>query len=71
MLLFRRVLARPPPERAEPCWPFSIISGRGWPSGELKAAEIAGNSEGDVSARAAWTLAARAILNTDEAVTKE
>lgn len=38
--------------------------------GKLKAAEIAGPGEGDANARAVWTLAARALLNTDEAVTR-
>jgi hypothetical protein len=38
--------------------------------GELDAAKIAGPGEGDAKQRALWTLLARALLNTDEAVTK-
>ena len=38
---------------------------------ELDAAKIAGPGDGDVSERAAWTLTARAIMNLDEAITKE
>jgi hypothetical protein len=39
-------------------------------TGELYAAKIAGAGEGEVKERALWTLVARAILNLDEAVTK-
>ena len=38
---------------------------------ELDAEKIAGPGEGDAIDRAAWTLTARAILNLDEAITKE
>ena len=37
---------------------------------ELDAARIAGPGDGDATERAAWTILARALLNTDEAVTK-
>jgi hypothetical protein len=38
---------------------------------ELNATKIAGGGDGDVTERAAWTAAARVVLNLDEAVTKE
>ncbi len=72
VLLFRRVVIRPPAEHeADLILAFLEHQRERLASGELKAAEIAGNGEGDVPARAAWTLVARAILNLDEAVTKE
>ena len=37
---------------------------------ELDPATLAGPGEGDTAERAAWSLVARAILNLDEAVTK-
>jgi hypothetical protein len=38
---------------------------------ELDADTIAGPGDGDAMERAAWTLVARAVLNLDEAITKE
>jgi hypothetical protein len=38
---------------------------------ELDAAKIAGPGPGDPAERAAWTLAARAVLNLDEMITKD
>lgn len=39
-------------------------------SGELKAAEVAGEGTGDAVDRAAWTVLGRVLLNLDEAITK-
>ncbi|HEY1785759.1 MAG TPA: PSD1 and planctomycete cytochrome C domain-containing protein [Pirellulales bacterium] len=72
VLLFRRVVARPPSDRERDLILEFLDQQRGrLASGELKGAEIAGSAEGDVPARAAWTLVARTVLNLDEAVTKE
>ena len=40
-------------------------------SGDLKAAEIAGDDSDPAAERAAWTLVARAVLNLDEAINKQ
>ena len=73
VLLFRRVAdpAAQPITRCDLILAFLERQRARLASGELKGAEIAGTGEGDVPARAAWTLVARAILNLDEAVTKE
>ncbi|MCI0360331.1 MAG: PSD1 and planctomycete cytochrome C domain-containing protein [Planctomycetaceae bacterium] len=70
--LFRRCLSRPPTtdERAAlvDYYQAQLVRLR---SKELDAAKIAGAGEGDANQRAAWTLTARAIMNLDEAITKE
>ena len=38
---------------------------------DLDAATIAGAKSGDLDKQAAWTLTARAVMNLDEAITKE
>jgi hypothetical protein len=38
---------------------------------ELDAGKIAGEGSGDANERATWTLVARAVMNLDEAVTKD
>ncbi len=70
--VFRRCLSRPPSddERVALTAYYQAQSAR-LRSKELDAAKIAGPGEGDANQRAAWTLAARAILNLDEAITKE
>lgn len=70
--LFRRCLTRPPTsdERAALLKYYEAQLAR-LKTKELDASKIAGPGDGDANERAAWTLAARAILNLDEAITKE
>jgi hypothetical protein len=70
--LFRRCLVRPPTsaERAALVDFFTRQRDR-LQKGQLDAKAIAGEGTGDVVPRAAWTLAARAVLNLDEVITKE
>jgi hypothetical protein len=70
--LFRRCLTRPPTadERAALVKFFGRQQQR-LQQGTLDGKAIAGAGGGDVVQRAAWTLAARAVLNLDEMVTKE
>jgi len=69
--VFRRCLTRPPSEHE-----LSLVSAfyadqhKRLLAKELDAAKIAGEGDGDVTERAAWTLVARALLNLDEAITK-
>jgi hypothetical protein len=68
--LFRLVLTRrPTPAERAAVERFAVEQRRRVDRGELDAAEIL-HGPGDAD-RAAWTLAARAALNLDEAVTKE
>jgi hypothetical protein len=69
--LFRQCLTRPPnsAELAQLQSFLAKVEAR-LAQGELPAEAIAGPGEGDVQQRALWTLAARALLNTDEAITK-
>ncbi len=70
--LFRRVLVRPPSSDEQPLLlAFLAVQRSRLTSGQLNAATIAGPGEGDVQARAAWTLLARALLNLDETITRE
>ena len=70
--LFRRCLTRPPTaeERAALVEFFTRQRDR-LTHGTLDPKAIAGDGSGDLAERAAWTLAARAILNVDEMLTKE
>jgi hypothetical protein len=70
--LFRRCLTRPPTddERAALAKFYRAQLGR-FERKELDAAKVAGAGAGDVNERAAWTAAARAVLNLDEFVTKD
>src|SRR5262249_25443013 len=70
--LFRRCLTRPP--TADERTALAEFFGRQQErlqNGKLDGKAIAGDGSGDVVQRAAWTLAARAVLNLDEMVTKE
>ena len=70
--LFRRCLTRLPTEQElSAIVTFYEAQKQRIAAKELDAAKIAGPDEGDAVERAAWTLAARAVLNLDEAITKE
>ncbi|MBI2823393.1 MAG: PSD1 domain-containing protein [Planctomycetia bacterium] len=70
--LFLRCVSRPPcdVERAT-LLAFHQANQERLAKHELDAAAIAGGGEEDALPRAAWTLTARAVLNLDEAITKE
>ncbi|HXG11557.1 MAG TPA: DUF1553 domain-containing protein, partial [Gemmataceae bacterium] len=70
--LFRRCLVRPPSddERAMLVAFYHTQKAR-FERQELDAAAVAGPGEGDVNERAAWTAAARVLLNLDEMITKD
>jgi hypothetical protein len=70
--LFQRCLTRPPTDAelarlAE----FHVRQLARLSSKELDAEKLAGTGDGDATQRAVWTLAARALLNLDETITKE
>lgn len=68
---FRRCLTRPPTkDEVAMLVKFLDAQQQRIASGELDAKQIAGEGEGDVAQRAAWTTLARAILNLDEMITK-
>ena len=72
--LFRIVLTRPPGEAERAAVvAFAATQRERLDAGELDAAEITHGPAGAPGANdlAAWTLAARAVLNLDEALTKE
>jgi hypothetical protein len=70
--LFQRCLSRSPtPEELAALADFHERQLVRLQSGKLDAKAIAGNADGDVVERAAWTLTARAVLNLDEMITKE
>jgi len=69
---FRRCLVRPPEtEELEMLVAFAREQRQRFVSKKLDAASIAGPGAGDVIERATWTTVARAVLNLDEAVTKQ
>jgi hypothetical protein len=70
--LFRRCLTRPPStQEAAALLDFYRRQSERLQSGKVDAKAIAGGADGDVAQRAAWTLAARAVFNLDEMITKE
>jgi hypothetical protein len=72
VFLFRRVLTREPSTTEQATLVSFLNSQRErLKLGELKASELADDSKGDVTERAAWTTVARAVLNLDEAITKQ
>ena len=69
--LFRRCLTRPPTDEEITLLSRFLKTQRDrLAAKELDPATLAGPGEGDTAERAAWSLVARAILNLDEAVTK-
>ncbi len=69
---FRRCLVRPPEkEELEMLADFAREQRQRFVSKELDAAKVAGEGGGDVIERATWTTVARAVMNLDEAVTKQ
>jgi hypothetical protein len=69
--LFRRCLTRPPAkEELAALVEFAAKQRERFAKKELDPAKVAGGKEGDVIERATWTTAARAVMNLDEAVTK-
>lgn len=70
--IFRRCLTRPPTQQELTLLvKYYETQKKRLAAKELDAEKIAGPSEGDAIERAAWTLTARAVLNLDEAITKE
>jgi hypothetical protein len=69
--LFRRCLTRPPDaDDLASLFLFYRTQKARFEKKELDAAALAGAGDGDVNERAAWTAAARALLNLDETITK-
>ncbi len=70
--LFRRAVVRPPtPHEIEALTKFYEQQLARIKAGKLAAKPLAGEGPGDLAARAAWTLTARAVFNLDEMITKE
>ena len=75
--VFRQVLTRPPTaDERDLLAAFAakqrerFAAGEGGKEKGAEAAAFAGGKDGDAVARAAWTATARAVMNLDEAVTK-
>jgi hypothetical protein len=69
---FRRAMVRrPTPQEIASLTEFYDRQLARIKAGKLDDKALAGNGPGDVRARAAWTLTARAVFNLDEMVTKE
>ena len=72
MALFRRVLTRQPNDKEQEfVLAFYERQRKRLNEGEIEAEKLAGEKTDDAVERAAWTAVARAILNLDEAITKE
>jgi hypothetical protein len=70
--LFRRCLTRPPaPDEIAMMQRFVTAQKTRFDRDQPSATAVAGSKDGDVSARAVWTALARALLNLDEAVTRQ
>ena len=69
--LFRRCVTRPPTqEERDLLVKYYTTQQDRFAKKELDAAIVAGKGDGDSSARAAWTVLARSLLNIDEAIVK-
>ena len=70
--LFRRCLTRPPSEEELTLLvKFYHAQKQRFVNKELDAVALAGPGDGDVNERATWTSMARAVMNLDEAITKD
>jgi hypothetical protein len=70
--LFRRVLTRPPEkDELTAVVTFAKQQRDRFHQEQLDPTKLAGPGEGDPTERATWTAAARAVMNLDEAVTKD
>ena len=70
-LVFRRVLTRKPSDdEAAMLQKFAVLQRERFEKKELDPVKFAGSKEGDVIERATWTAMARAVMNLDEAVSK-
>jgi hypothetical protein len=70
--LFRHAVVRPPtPQEIAALMKFYQQQLARIKAGKLDAKPLAGDGPGDLAARAAWTLTARAVYNLDEMITKE
>ncbi len=71
-IAFRRCLTRPPaPAELDVLTRFLQAQRTRFTSGQLDPAPIAGPGDAPPAERAAWTTLARALLNTDEMITKD
>jgi hypothetical protein len=69
--IFRECLTRPPAaEELAELLAFTKAQRARFVAKELNPAEVAGGADGDVIERATWTTVSRAVLNLDEAMTK-
>jgi hypothetical protein len=69
---FRRCLTRPPaPAELDVLTRFLQAQRSRFTSGQLDPAPVAGPGDAPPAERAAWTTLARALLNTDEMITKD
>ena len=70
--IFRRFIVRPPaPDELAMLVNFATEQRERFKAGELDAKKIQGSSDGNPVERATWTTVARAVMNLDEAVTKD
>jgi hypothetical protein len=69
--IYRRCMTRPP-EKDElgMLVEYARRQRTRFKAGEIDPVKVAGSVEGDAAERATWTVVARAILNVDEAITK-
>ena len=69
--LYRRILTRPPePDELALLIDYTKHQRDRFKTKELDATKVAGEGDNDPVERATWTTVARAILNLDEAITK-
>ncbi len=73
--MFRRLLARPPSDtELAMLLEFQAAQQKRLEAGELNALLILGSAEAEaehLTERASWVMVARAVMNLDEAITKQ